>query len=94
MLASSGYVAEVDPDLCQGCGRCRDACPFSAIEINGQARIDLSLCMGCGVCVGQCRYGAVTLRLEPSRGVPLDVDRLAGAVADASVDLLTIHRTT
>jgi ferredoxin len=85
MLSSSGYVAEVDPELCQGCGRCRDACPFLAIEINGRARIDLAQCMGCGVCVGQCRHGAVALRLEPSRGVPLDVDRLAGEVPDVPV---------
>jgi heterodisulfide reductase subunit A-like polyferredoxin len=55
MLASSGYVAQVDTDLCAGCGSCVDSCQFAAISVDdGFARIDAAACMGCGVCVAHC----------------------------------------
>ncbi len=50
MLASSGYVAQVDADLCAACGSCADFCQFAAISVDdGFARIDNSACMGCVV---------------------------------------------
>jgi Pyruvate/2-oxoacid:ferredoxin oxidoreductase delta subunit len=33
MLASSGYVAQVDADLCVGCGTCADDCLQEAITL-------------------------------------------------------------
>ncbi|MEJ2097953.1 MAG: 4Fe-4S binding protein, partial [Deltaproteobacteria bacterium] len=33
MLMSSGYTAEVDLDLCEGCGTCVSYCQFSALEL-------------------------------------------------------------
>ncbi len=44
-------------DWCQGCGRCREKCGFSAISIvNGKATVDESRCMLCGYCARVCRY--------------------------------------
>jgi ferredoxin len=41
MLASSGYVAQVDADLCAACGTCAEYCQFGAISVHdGFARID------------------------------------------------------
>jgi len=77
MMASSGYVARVDPSLCVGCGRCQDACPFQAILVNVEATVRDEACLGCGVCVGQCIEGAVSLLRDPSRPAPLDA-RLIG----------------
>lgn len=73
MVASSGYVASVDQDLCIGCGDCETACPFGAISVNGTSSIDWERCMGCGVCEGQCDLEAMTLVTDDRKGIPLDV---------------------
>ncbi len=77
MLASSGYLSQVDEMSCVGCGLCADYCQFGAIDLeDGMARINAELCMGCGVCVSQCSQEAISLRHEPSRGMPLEMDAL------------------
>ncbi len=76
MMASSGFVVEVDPERCRGCGQCQQVCAFRAVEVNGRAQVDVDRCMGCGVCVDLCRENALSLRREPRRGVPLDVSAL------------------
>lgn len=84
MLASSGYVAQVDSDRCTTCGACIEACPFGAISLNNTITIDRDRCMGCGVCQSQCAFEAVALVLAPDKGVPLDVrvlEELGGARA-------------
>ena len=58
MLASSGYVTQVDEDLCLGCGDCLDYCQFGALALEDFiARVDEELCMGCGVCSSKCGAG-------------------------------------
>lgn len=74
MLASSGYVAQIDADECIDCGNCEEYCQFGALkQENGSTNVDEELCMGCGVCVGKCSQAAISLRLEPSRGKPLEI---------------------
>ena len=74
MLASSGYVSEVDHDLCIGCAMCSEFCQFNAIDmVDGQATVDFAKCMGCGVCSSKCEQDAIHLRLEPAKGEPLDI---------------------
>jgi heterodisulfide reductase subunit A len=60
-----GLVAQVDPEICVGCGECAAACPFQAMEMVGKgkkqkARVITAACKGCGVCAGACPTGAVT----------------------------------
>ena len=56
-------VAKVDPANCNGCRRCFDDCPYTAITMvvhpNGRigrqmAQVDADLCASCGICVGSC----------------------------------------
>lgn len=60
----------VDKDLCNGCTRCAEDCPYSAIQMlprtDGKphklvAIENPSLCVSCGVCVGSCDGMAVSL---------------------------------
>jgi ferredoxin len=86
MLASSGYVGQVDVDLCAGCGICAGFCQFGAISVdNGYADIDAVSCMGCGVCVSKCTQDALTLARDVSRGEPLEIHKLMAA-AGARLD--------
>ena len=58
------YVAEVEPELCNGCRNCVMACQFGAINFSlarEKVSIDPLLCYGCGVCRVHCRNDAVTL---------------------------------
>ena len=78
LLSPSGYVAEVSED-CNGCGACEDSCNFDAIEFDNAAQrpiIDLTKCMGCGGCESSCPIGAISLRLDPTKDAPLDLDEL------------------
>jgi NAD-dependent dihydropyrimidine dehydrogenase PreA subunit len=81
MMASSGYVARIDASRCVACGRCRDACPFQAIQVDRWAAVVREACLGCGVCVGQCAHGAACLVRDPNKGVPLDVRLLSEVVS-------------
>jgi len=56
-------AASVDLDNCNGCGRCVDDCPFSAVALqprtdgsgfSEEAVVSASLCTGCGICAGAC----------------------------------------
>jgi Pyruvate/2-oxoacid:ferredoxin oxidoreductase delta subunit len=77
MLASSGYVAQIDQGICIACNECEVYCQFGALQmINGSKAVDDELCMGCGVCVSKCAQSAISLRLEPSKGVPLQINHL------------------
>jgi ferredoxin len=77
MLASSGFVASVEPALCAACGLCTDHCQFDAISVdNGHAHVDVAACMGCGVCVSKCTQEALSLLRDPVRGEPLEIRKL------------------
>jgi Pyruvate/2-oxoacid:ferredoxin oxidoreductase delta subunit len=77
MLAPSGYIAQIDDLKCEVCGDCQEYCQFGALGlVDGANTVDEQLCMGCGVCVSKCQEGAISLRLEPSKGIPLEINNL------------------
>jgi ferredoxin len=80
MLASSGFVSQVDADLCISCGTCETYCQFEALSFDGMAVVNEAKCMGCGVCVSKCTEGALSLRREESKGVPLELSLLLNQV--------------
>lgn len=58
------YVAEVNPELCNGCRQCMRVCQFGAIgysAANKKVVIDPLRCYGCGVCRASCTKDAITL---------------------------------
>lgn len=75
-LLPSGYVAGVDTDTCDGCGLCFESCSFEAVNLKETASIERDRCFGCGVCGSRCPVDAIELSLDPSKGVPLDLDAL------------------
>lgn len=77
MLASSGYICQVDEALCIGCGSCEEFCPFGAISMeSGYSTIDYAGCMGCGVCVEHCSAGALNLAADINKGIPLQMEEI------------------
>jgi heterodisulfide reductase subunit A len=65
---AEGIVAAVETDLCRGCGRCREACVYCAIDIEEVepevfiSRVNEALCKGCGTCAVTCPSKAITMR--------------------------------
>jgi len=58
------YVAEVNPELCNGCRQCMRGCQFGAIGYsagNKKAYIDQNHCYGCGICRANCVKDAIRL---------------------------------
>jgi len=56
-------AAVVDLDNCNGCGRCVEDCPFSAVALqprtdetafSEEAVVSNNLCTSCGICAGAC----------------------------------------
>ncbi len=92
MLASSGYVCEVDESLCIGCGECEEFCQFGALRVEGYVSVvDTEKCMGCGVCVEKCAQGALELRREPGKGTPLELAGEPGCWGEGDVEVLHIR---
>lgn len=51
---------EINPQECQGCGKCMENCPVGAIsKPNYTCEIDASKCIGCGTCQSYCPAGAI-----------------------------------
>lgn len=78
MMASSGYTAAIDRELCNLCEACIEACPFDALSMkDATLERNWELCLGCGVCVEKCPTQAMTLVRDERKGIPLDVRALA-----------------
>ncbi len=59
--------AEVNQELCIGCGICETLCPYGAIKVHEthlgrKAKVSEVECQGCGACAGGCPTGAVMRR--------------------------------
>ena len=58
------YVAEVNPELCNGCRACMRVCQFGAMGYsiaNDKVVIDPRRCYGCGICRASCTKNAIVL---------------------------------
>ena len=75
-------TAEVDEELCIGCGLCESLCPYGAIsmvEMNPQKIISQTAdvqCQGCGMCVASCPIGARDLRWWRNEQILAQIDNI------------------
>ncbi len=63
-LLKGHYIAQVNYDICNGCGICAQRCQFGALKFEvttDKANIDQFKCYGCGLCETGCPTGAITL---------------------------------
>jgi NAD-dependent dihydropyrimidine dehydrogenase PreA subunit len=68
---ATNYFAEVDQELCIGCGVCVDRCNMEAIEVmNDKSEVNKSRCIGCGVCIPTCPQDAIILRKKEEETIP------------------------
>lgn len=54
--------AFVDPEKCNGCGKCKELCRFDAVKLDEKAEIIPYLCEACGACEHFCPQGAIEIR--------------------------------
>ena len=68
---ATNFYAEVDPDLCVGCGTCEERCNMDAIHVEDNiSYVDKTRCIGCGVCVPTCTAEAIKLHKKEEEIVP------------------------
>ncbi len=68
----TNFYAQVNPDLCTGCGVCVEKCQLNALAtVDGVAEVNLERCIGCGNCVVLCPDKAITLLKKEPEKVPL-----------------------
>lgn len=111
-LINQGHIerdpitAAIDEELCDGCGKCIEVCPYEAISIvNGKAKINRVLCRGGGLCLFSCPVNAISINNYRSDQILAQVKamlsvvpepRIVGFLDDAcsysAVDLLANRR--
>jgi len=80
---TTNFLPHINEEICNGCGKCVDACPVEAMTLISSnnpdkpkmkiARLNEDLCLGCGVCVRTCSVEGIYLKSRDVRVItPLD----------------------
>ncbi len=64
---ATNFQAEINQELCVGCGTCVEHCHTSVIELNNESKAEImgDYCIGCGTCAHFCPENAIALRKLP-----------------------------
>ncbi len=79
---STNYYAQIDEDICVGCGTCIDICQIEAIKMkNDISKVNKRRCIGCGNCVAGCPEQAIQLIKKDKVEIPPETeDELFGKI--------------
>ncbi|HLF26559.1 MAG TPA: 4Fe-4S dicluster domain-containing protein [Anaerolineae bacterium] len=76
-IHTTNFIPHVQMDVCNGCGKCVNACPVEAMTLvsandpqrpkRRKAKLAEEVCLGCGVCVRTCPTHSLHLRSRPER---------------------------
>jgi ferredoxin len=70
-MSITNYFAEIDPELCTGCGTCVNICPMEAIKLKDDiSKVLKKRCIGCGNCVVKCPDDAISLKKKDKQFTP------------------------
>ncbi len=88
-LVTNPCVAGSQELLCNGCGQCKNVCPYGAIgyemklindhgvrETREVAVVNEALCQGCGACTVTCPSGAMDLKGFTNKQIMAEVDAI------------------
>jgi len=70
---ATNFHAEVNPEICTGCGLCEERCQAAAMKLDEDkktATVDLTHCLGCGLCVEACAAEAIELHRNAMEVIP------------------------
>ncbi len=95
MKPGDNNALKVREEHCDGCGVCRDVCPFGAIELNfGYPHVG-EVCTLCGLCVKKCPREAIEITLERKQvkvsaasGIGVFIEHDRNVIANVSLELL------
>jgi len=88
------YYAEVDIELCVGCGTCIDRCQMDALTlINNISTVNRDRCIGCGLCVTTCPSDAMHLsEIEEEFIPPKNSGELFLGFVDRKAELSRVNK--
>jgi electron transport complex protein RnfB len=70
---STNFFAQIDADICVGCGTCIEVCQIDAIKMkNDISKVNKRRCIGCGNCVARCPEQAIQLIKKDDLEIPPD----------------------
>ena len=83
------YYAQIDPELCVGCGTCIDRCQLNAIKTRKDiSKVNIKRCIGCGNCVAVCPEEAITLiKKDNVPELPEDEDDMFEKILEAKTKM-------
>lgn len=88
-------------EKCKGCGLCKPACPFGAIEIIDRLAVITDKCVFCGACVGPCKFNAIVIErkeeapkqdLSAYKGIWVFAEQHAGHTQSVAYELIAEAR--
>lgn len=86
---SANFYAEVDSELCSGCGTCINRCQMEAIKlVNEISKVNKKKCIGCGNCVPTCPEEAIQLKKKDKEiDLPPTMDDLYDKILERKLEL-------